>query len=143
MKIATIVKTAVSGILFAGFLVSASIASGQEPAVQSNAELAKKAKYTIGQARKIALRQNPGEIERESLEKENGVLFYSFKIREYYDMYVNVKVDAITGKILNGGKEIVIPDIGSSIKKGSVNGFKKFGQGIRSAANLVVRLFPN
>lgn len=131
------------GFLLAVFLVSGSIAFGQLQTVQSKAELAQEAKYTIGQARKIALRQIPGTIERESLVKENGTLLYLFLIRDEYNIFVDVKIDATTGKILFDEKENSIPDMLSNMKKGSVNGLKKVGQGIRSAANIVVGLFPN
>ena len=143
MKNRANVNIVVLGFLLAVFLVSASIAWGQEQAVQSHADLAREARYTIGQARKIALRQYPGKIERENLKKENGSSFYSFEIRDYYEIIVDVKVDAITGKILYSEKENAIPNIVSSIKDGSVLGLKKVGQAIRSAANIIFQLFPN
>lgn len=135
-----IVNVIVWVVMLVVFPVSASIAFGQERADQSNEELAREAKYTIGQARKIALRNFPGTIENEKLRKENGTLLYFFEIRDDYNIFVDVKIDATTGKILFDENENPIPDM---VLKGSVNSLKKVGKGIRSAANMVVRLFPN
>lgn len=143
MKNTVIVNIVVSGILFAVFLVSVSIVFGQVQTVQSSAELAQEAKYTIGQARRTALRQCPGIIETEGLKKENGTIFYLFEIRDEYNIFVNVKVDAITGKLLFDEKVNPIPKMVSGLKNGSVHGFKMVGQGIRSVANIVVELFPD
>ena len=132
-----------SGFLLAVFLISASIACGQEPTVQSNAELAKEAKFTIEQARKIALRQSPGKIESEKLVKENGKLFYFFEIRDFYEISVDVKVDAVTGEVLSSEKENEIPNTVTTLKNGTVNGLKKVRQEIQSAANKVFGMFIN
>ena len=143
MKNTVIVNFVSTGFLLAVFLASASIACGQEPTVQSNAELASEAKFTIEQARKIALRQSPGKIESEKLVKENGKLFYFFEIRDFYEISVDVKVDAVTGEILSSEKENEIPNTVSNIKNGTVNGLKKVGQGIQLAANKVFGMFIN
>ena len=111
MKNRANVNIVVLGFLLAVFLVSASIAWGQEQAVKSHADLAREARYTIGQARKIALRQCPGEVESENLKKENGTLLYLFVIRDEYEIFVDVRVDAITGRILYDEKEKAIQNI--------------------------------
>lgn len=75
--------------------------------------------------------------------KENGTLLYLFEIRDEFLIFVDVKIDATTGKVLFDEKENSIPKVFSKMKNGSVNSLKSFGQGIRSAANQAVGLFPH
>ena len=70
-------------------------------AQQSQAELLKQARVTKHQAKKIALvRVKGGTIKSAELEKENGVLIWSFDVAQPGKKDVTeVWVDATTGKI--------------------------------------------
>src|SRR5215510_1481508 len=71
------------------------------PAQQNEAELLKQARVTKHQAKKIALaRVKHGTIKSAELEKENGVLIWSFDIAQpgKKDL-AEVWVDATTGRI--------------------------------------------
>src|SRR5215471_2140512 len=70
-------------------------------AEQSEGELLKQARITKHQAKKIALaRVKHGTIKSAELEKENGVLIWSFDIaRPGKKDVTEVQVDATTGKI--------------------------------------------
>ena len=72
----------------------------------SGEELAKDAKLSIDDARKIALKATAGTITDEELEKEKGGsgLRYTFDIKKGKDIY-EVGVDAKTGKVLENGIE--------------------------------------
>jgi uncharacterized membrane protein YkoI len=62
---------------------------------------AKEAKFTIQQARQIALKARPGSITDEELERESGGsgLRYLFDVKSRNKTY-EVGVDAKTGKVL-------------------------------------------
>jgi uncharacterized membrane protein YkoI len=74
-------------------------------------ELAGTAKVTIEEARRIALKERPGHITAEELEKESGGsgLRYSFVVKSDKVLY-EIGVDAQTGKILEDVKEGSNPD---------------------------------
>lgn len=74
-------------------------------------ELAKHAKLSLFEARKIALKAHPGKIVDEELEKESGGsgLRYSFDIKQGAKTY-EVGVDAKTGKVLENASEGKKPD---------------------------------
>jgi hypothetical protein len=143
-KDSAVASFAASGFLLAALLMLAhgvfAQKQGERPIA---ATVQEEARFPIGQARKIALRQFPGTIERERLVKENGTLLYLLEIRDEFLIFVDVKIDATTGKVLFDEKENSIPKVFSNMKNGSVNSLKSFGQGIRSAANLAVGLFPH
>src|SRR5580700_8416281 len=69
-------------------------------------ELAKYAKFTLPEARAIALKAFPGKITDEELEKEKGGsgLRYSFDIKNGGRTH-EVGVDAKTGKLLENSAE--------------------------------------
>ena len=69
------------------------------------------AKFTLAQARAIALKARPGDITDQELEKEKGGtgLRYSFDIKSAGVIY-EVGVDARTGKVLENAKEGPHPD---------------------------------
>lgn len=69
-------------------------------------ELAKQAKVSLEQARKIALKTFPGKIVDEELEKETGGsgLRYSFDIRHGKVVH-EVGVDAADGKVLENSDD--------------------------------------
>jgi Peptidase propeptide and YPEB domain len=59
----------------------------------------KKPKLSMQEAQKIALEKEPGTIKSSELEKEHGVLIYSFDIVRDNQIH-EVGVDANTGKIV-------------------------------------------
>ncbi|HEV7906101.1 MAG TPA: PepSY domain-containing protein [Pyrinomonadaceae bacterium] len=76
--------------------------SGQD---KNQAKLAKQARITMEQARKIALERAPGTIEEEELEKEHGKLVYSFDIRNAGGAITEVQVNAKDGSIASVEEE--------------------------------------
>ena len=91
--------------LINGSIIVLALAASSIPfnlwADQSEAELLKQARVTKHQAKKIALaRVKRGTIKSAELEKENGVLIWSFDIaRPGKKDVTEVWVDATTGKI--------------------------------------------
>lgn len=61
--------------------------------------VASQPKFSMEQARTMALKKVAGEIESEELLNENGKMFYSFIIRDKKDRTIEVRVDATTGKV--------------------------------------------
>ena len=74
-------------------------------------ELAAKAKITIDQARRIALKAHPGKITDEELEHEQGGsgLRYTFDVRSAKGTQ-EVGIDATSGAILQNQTEGKTPD---------------------------------
>jgi len=72
---------------------------------EMQAKLAKKAKISPEQARKIATDKVAGTIIEEELERENGKLVYSIEIRDANQKVFDVEVDARTGAIVNVEEE--------------------------------------
>ncbi|OYE01375.1 peptidase M4 [Nostoc sp. 'Peltigera membranacea cyanobiont' 232] len=79
--------------------------------IYTGEELAKHAKVSLLEARKIALKAHPGKIVDEELENESGGsgLRYSFDIKQGAKTY-EVGVDAKTGKVLENASEGKKPD---------------------------------
>jgi uncharacterized membrane protein YkoI len=80
---------------------------GQKAATGENGNSENAAKdeavISIGEAKGIAKKEVPGELEDIELERENGKLVYDVEIKNYQngdDDDVTVYVDAITGKVL-------------------------------------------
>jgi uncharacterized membrane protein YkoI len=73
---------------------------------EMQAKLAKKAKISPEQARKIATDKVAGTIVEEEFERENGKLVYSIEIRDANQKVFDVEVDAKTGAIVNVEEEI-------------------------------------
>ena len=69
------------------------------------AKLAKETKITMVEARAIALKRVPGTITEEDLEKEKGVLQYSFDIKDANGKVFDVEIDAKTGKVLKAAED--------------------------------------
>jgi uncharacterized membrane protein YkoI len=67
---------------------------------EEQARLAKQARITMEQARAIALKRAPGNVEGSELEKEHGKLVYSFDIRNAKGTITEVQVSALSGKIV-------------------------------------------
>jgi peptidase YpeB-like protein len=88
-----------------GSIIALALALSSTPfnlwAEQSEAELLKHARVTKHQAKKIALaRVRHGTIKSAELEKENGMLIWSFDIAQSRKKEITeVWVDATTGKI--------------------------------------------
>ncbi|HXH68827.1 MAG TPA: PepSY domain-containing protein [Pyrinomonadaceae bacterium] len=72
----------------------------EDDSPEMQAKLAKQAKITIEQARKIALERVAGTITEEEIEMENGILVYSIEIRDANGKTQDVEVDAKTGEIV-------------------------------------------
>lgn len=94
--------------LFAGVLI---VGAGSGALAFTGQELAKGAKVTMEQASAIALKARPGQITDRELEREAGGsgLRYSFDVKSRGVTY-EVGVDAVTGKVLENGKEGLNPD---------------------------------
>ena len=92
-----------STAIFAACVTAAQAYTGEE--------LAAKAKITIDQARRIALKAHPGKITDEELEHERGGsgLRYTFEIRSARGTQ-EVGIDATTGAILQNQTEGKTPD---------------------------------
>jgi uncharacterized membrane protein YkoI len=79
----------------------------QHPLSKEEQVLAKKAKLSFAEAKKIALTKAPGQIFNWELEMEDGKTIYSFEIELPDDKKYSreVDVDAMTGKIIEVDKE--------------------------------------
>ncbi len=64
------------------------------------AKLSAQASITMEQAKAIALQRIPGTVTDQDLEKERGVLQYSFDIKDATGKVFDVEIDAKTGKVL-------------------------------------------
>ena len=98
-------------ILCAALLCFSLVGVVSAPQAYTGEKLAKYAKVSLPDARKIALKARPGQITDEELEKESGGsgLRYSFDIRSGNTTY-EIGVDAKTGKILENTAEGKNPD---------------------------------
>lgn len=97
---------------FTSTVLAFALATSALPAVAyTGQQLAKNAKFTIAEARSIALKARPGKITDEELEKEKGGsgLRYSFDVKSGSVTY-EVGVDAQTGQVLENKKEGPNPD---------------------------------
>jgi uncharacterized membrane protein YkoI len=83
--------------LAAGTLTA--MARPQEESTEQ-ARLAKQARITMEQAREVALKRAPGNVESAELEREHKRLVYSFDIRNTKGTIDEVQVSAITGKVV-------------------------------------------
>jgi uncharacterized membrane protein YkoI len=72
---------------------------GEESNEQEQAKLARQAKITLEQAREVARRRAPGNVESAELEREHRQLVYSFDIRNARGTITEVQVNALTGRI--------------------------------------------
>ena len=106
MKTTTTLATALAALTACGALLA-----GQSALAYTGQALAKTAKVSIAQARRIALKAHPGRITDQELEKERGGtgLRYSFDILSKSATF-EVGVDAVTGKVLENAKEGSHPD---------------------------------
>src|SRR5436309_1957159 len=79
----------------------------KHPLTQAEQDLMKQVKISFDEAKKIALKKEPGTIFNWELEKENGRVIYSIEIQLPNDKKQSreVNVDANTGKIVGIEKE--------------------------------------
>jgi uncharacterized membrane protein YkoI len=67
--------------------------------------LAKQAKVTKEQARRVALKRAPGTVESGELEREHGKLVYSFDIRNDRGTITEVQVSVKNGRVVRVEEE--------------------------------------
>ena len=98
-------------LLAAIAVAAAAPALASKPMHYVGEKLAVNAKYSIQQARAIALKAHPGKITDQELEKEGGGsgLRYSFDIKAKGKTF-EVGVDAMSGKLLENKAEGKHPD---------------------------------
>lgn len=89
-------------ILMAGVSLAAAAPKTRQEnnEAQEQARLQRQAKITMEQAKDVALKRSPGNIESSELEREHGKLVYSFDIRNSKGTIDEVQVSAITGKVV-------------------------------------------
>lgn len=111
---------------------------GKERKNQDN--LMREATVTREQARATALRQVPGEVQEEEIEKENGKLVWAFDIKDANGKIFDVKVDAKTGAIVSADEDKE-DDGGKSDNQSrrNKNVFEKIGSGIKNTTAKVYR----
>ena len=80
-------------------------AYAQKTRTKINAKLARQATISLEQARETASKTVSGNIEEEELEKEHGVLVYSFDIRNSKGTITEVQVNAKTGVVAGTEEE--------------------------------------
>ncbi|MFF2498049.1 PepSY domain-containing protein, partial [Peribacillus sp. NPDC058076] len=73
---------------------------GEENDKQEQAALAKKAKLTEAESKKIALEKVPGTVKDVELEDEDGTVVYGVEVQAKDGSKQDVKIDAQTGKIV-------------------------------------------
>lgn len=76
-----------------------------EEAEEDQAALKKEAEITLEQARETALNREPGKIEEEELEREDGKLVYSFDIRNARGTLTEIQVSALDNSIVSVEEE--------------------------------------
>ena len=94
-------------IFVCGLVFAEKLEGRQHPLTKEEQVLAKKAKLSFAEAKKIALTKAPGQIFNWELEMEDGKIIYSFEIELPDDKKYSreVDVDAMTGKIIDVDKE--------------------------------------
>jgi len=94
------------GILAVAAALCAAVGAQTPRKSKIPASLRKDAKISPEEARAIAAKQVPGEIEEEELEKEHGKLVYSYDIRATGQKDITeVQVSAVDGTIVSVEKE--------------------------------------
>jgi len=88
-------------LLFSAVFCLGALPAYSHAATANSSNQAEKAKITMSQAKKVALKAFPGKILHQELEHEKGGsgLRYSFDIKHGSTVH-EVGVDAITGKVL-------------------------------------------
>jgi uncharacterized membrane protein YkoI len=94
-------------IFVCGSVLAEKLEGREHPLSKEEQVLAKKAKLSFAEAKKIALTKAPGQIFNWELEMEDGKIIYSFEIELPDDKKYSreVDVDAMSGKIVEVDKE--------------------------------------
>ncbi|WLR52053.1 PepSY domain-containing protein [Bacillus tianshenii] len=95
------------GAGFAGVSLTKSSAASTQAVVQPEqseeqeaARLQKEAKLTVAESEAIALKEVPGTVVDTELEDEDGIVVYGVEIETKDGTAKDVKIDAVTGKVL-------------------------------------------
>lgn len=91
-------------IIVAAVLVFATVSWAAPSSKTEQAKLLKEAKITMQQAEHTALQKEPGKIQSKELEKENGILIYSFDVQTKSGIH-EVNVNAVTGAVVEDSVE--------------------------------------
>lgn len=103
-------------------------------------KLMREATITKEQARATALRQIPGEVQEEEIEKENGKLVWAFDIKDSNGKIFDVKVDAKTSAIVSADEDKEDDgDKSDNQSRSNKNVFEKMGSGIKNTTAKVYR----
>ena len=96
----------------AGFVTAKALPTSATSPAFSGHRFAAKAKISLANAQRIALKAQPGTITDEELEKESGGtgLRYSFDVKGADGVTYEVGVDARTGQVLEDSREGAHPD---------------------------------
>jgi uncharacterized membrane protein YkoI len=97
-------------LAFATSAVAAGAQQAPQPhraKVETQAQLEKEAKITMGQARALASKTVPGAtIQAGEIERENGKLIYSFDMKTKGKSGIDeVNIDAMTGRVIGNQHE--------------------------------------
>jgi len=94
-------------MFLSGSIFAEQLEGRQKPLSKEEQVLAKKAKLSFSEAKKIALTKAPGQIFNWELEMEDNKIIYSFEIELPDDKKYSreVDVDAMSGKIIEVDKE--------------------------------------
>ena len=117
MKIFTIIIPAIfiMSLALTGF-ADQKLVDRKHPLSKTEQDLMKQAKIPIEEAKKIALKKEPGKIFDWELENENGRVIYSIQIQLPTDKKYSreVNVDSNTGKIVGIEKEDLRKELNGS-----------------------------
>lgn len=103
-------------------------------------KLMREATVTKEQARTTALRQVPGEVQEEEIEKENGKLVWAFDIKDANGKIFDVKIDAKTGAVISADEDKEDDgDKSDNQSRKDKNVFEKMGSGIKNTTAKVYR----
>jgi uncharacterized membrane protein YkoI len=106
--------TRFASLVAIAFATSAAVAGAQQAQqphrhakVETQAQLEKEAKITMGQARALATKTVPGAaIQAGEIERENGKLIYSFDMKTQGKTGIDeVNIDAMTGTVIGNQHE--------------------------------------
>lgn len=104
--------------VLAASLIAASAGAATLTAHFKGDKLAAQSKFTLAQARAIALKARPGHIVDQELEKERGGsgLRYSFDVVSH-GKTIEVGVDAVTGRVLENGAESAATEANEAVRE--------------------------
>ena len=102
-----------SSVAMLAALVVGGCAQGDEPAAEEHAALQEESAGLLAraaiapeQARAIALeRAGGGTVTEAELEEEDGLLLYSFEVRQADGNVIEIEVDAASGEVVSEGED--------------------------------------